>query len=86
MVEAVGSDSFVYFRNPSRLGYLNVELEDLGVPDEQPSNGALHSVAVARVSPFAAVAAGDRAKLWIAPERIHLFDVVTGISLTTAAA
>jgi multiple sugar transport system ATP-binding protein len=85
MVEAVGSDSFVYFSNPSRLRRLDLELEDVGVVDQNASTGPLQTLAVARVSPFAAISAGQRAKLWIDPERIHLFDVTSGVALTTAA-
>jgi multiple sugar transport system ATP-binding protein len=85
MVEAVGSDSFVYFRNPSRLGRLDLELEDVGVVDQDAPAGPLQTLAVARVSPFAAFAAGQRAKLWIDLKRVHLFDVTSGEALTTSA-
>ncbi len=79
VVEAVGSDIFVHFQNPSTRAREVLETAQAdAAPKRQPSALPL---AVARVSPFSRIAVGEHTTFSIDARRVHLFDARTGESL-----
>ncbi|MBA2346737.1 MAG: hypothetical protein H0V81_00440 [Solirubrobacterales bacterium] len=81
LVESMGSELYVYFDYEGE-GATSDELAeiaaDAGLADVPGGGGRV----VARLSPDAQVKAGEKTKLWLDVERLHLFDAKDGRRLT----
>jgi multiple sugar transport system ATP-binding protein len=84
LTESMGSEIYAHFDFEQRGQLDSEELrelqEDAGTSDVPQSGASGH--AVARVDAASKVRAGERAKLWLDTEKIHLFDPSDGQSLT----
>jgi multiple sugar transport system ATP-binding protein len=87
LTESMGSEIYAHFDFEQRAELDSEELrelqQDAGTSDVPQSGASGH--AVARVDAASNVRAGERAKLWLDTEKIHLFDPGTGQSLTRAS-
>jgi multiple sugar transport system ATP-binding protein len=86
LTESMGSEIYAHFDFEQRQELDSDELrelqQDAGTSDV-PGSASGH--AVARVDAASNVKAGERAKLWLNTEKIHLFEVSDGRSLTRTA-
>jgi multiple sugar transport system ATP-binding protein len=84
LTESMGSEIYAHFDFSGDHAVDSDELrelqEDAGTADVPSAGGAGH--AVARVDAASGVKAGERSRLWLAFEKIHLFDPSDGSSLT----
>jgi multiple sugar transport system ATP-binding protein len=81
VVESMGSDKFVYFAlegQRASAAQLDELAADAGAADLPSSETAL----VTRLSAESAVREGQRHRVWLNTEKIHLFDPETGRNLT----
>jgi multiple sugar transport system ATP-binding protein len=87
LTESMGSEIYAHFDFEQGQQLESEELrelqEDAGTSDVPQSGASGH--AVARVDAASNVRAGERAKLWLDTEKIHLFDPGSGQSLTRAS-
>jgi multiple sugar transport system ATP-binding protein len=87
LTESMGSEIYAHFDFEQREVLESEELkelqEDAGTSDVPQSGASGH--AVARVDAASEVRAGQRSKLWLDTEKIHLFDPSSGQSLTRAS-
>jgi multiple sugar transport system ATP-binding protein len=87
LTESMGSEIYAHFDFEQREVLDSEELkelqEDAGTSDVPQSGASGH--AVARVDAASEVRAGQRSKLWLDTEKIHLFDPSSGQSLTRAS-
>ncbi|NLG45898.1 sn-glycerol-3-phosphate ABC transporter ATP-binding protein UgpC [Gordonia sp. (in: high G+C Gram-positive bacteria)] len=77
LVESMGSDKYVYFgwNAPDSANQVLTQLaEDLG-------SSTAGGQKVARLSPYTQARRGDNLTLALNPERLHVFDTATGVSL-----
>jgi multiple sugar transport system ATP-binding protein len=91
LTESMGSEIYAHFAFESRdemSGEAAEELrelqQDAGTEDVPQSGASGH--AVARVDAASNVRAGERTRLWLDTEKIHLFNPSDGLSLTRATA
>jgi multiple sugar transport system ATP-binding protein len=84
LTESMGSEIYAHFDFDQREELDSEELRELeadaGTSDVPSAGGTGH--AVARVDAASNVRAGERSKLWLNTEKIHLFDPSDGHSLT----
>jgi multiple sugar transport system ATP-binding protein len=84
LTESMGSEIYAHFDFEQREQLDSEELRELeadaGTSDVPSAGGSGH--AVARVDAASNVKAGQRSKLWLNTEKIHLFDPSDGHSLT----
>jgi multiple sugar transport system ATP-binding protein len=87
LTESMGSEIYAHFDFEQREELDSEELRELqadaGTSDVPQSGASGH--AVARVDAGSTVRAGERSKLWLDTEKIHLFDPGSGNSLTRAS-
>ena len=89
LTESMGSEIYAHFdfEGEELSGEAAEELrelqEDAGTSDVPQSGASGH--AVARVDAASNVRAGERAKLWLDPRKLHLFNPGDGASLTRSA-
>jgi multiple sugar transport system ATP-binding protein len=87
LTESMGSEIYAHFDFEQGQQLESEELrelqEDAGTSDVPQSGASGH--AVARVDAGSSVRAGERSKLWLDTEKIHLFDPGNGQSLTRAS-
>jgi multiple sugar transport system ATP-binding protein len=87
LTESMGSEIYAHFDFEQREVLESEELkelqEDAGTSDVPQSGASGH--AVARVDAASEVRAGQRSKLWLDTEKLHLFDPSSGQSLTRAS-
>jgi multiple sugar transport system ATP-binding protein len=85
LTESMGSEIYAHFDFGQGADIQSEELrelqEDAGTSDV-PQSSSGH--AVARVDAASSVQAGQRAKLWLNTEKLHLFNPSDGLSLTRA--
>lgn len=76
LVEALGSELLVHFTTDARAVEVTEVMESTAAGLE---DGTLNKegVGVARVAPHATIAAGERVRFQLNPERLHFFDRVT---------
>jgi multiple sugar transport system ATP-binding protein len=72
LVEALGSEQLLHFTLDAR------RIHAPGVDDEKEIGEAVAGIGVARIGPEARVARGERVRLTVRPELMHLFDPATG--------
>jgi multiple sugar transport system ATP-binding protein len=72
LVEALGSEQLLHFKLDAR------RIHAPGVDEEKEIGEAVAGIGVARVGPEARIAAGERVRLTVRPELMHLFDPATG--------
>ncbi len=85
-IESMGSEIYAYFTHEGEQAQ-SEELQELAADagaSELPSDA--QGRAVARLDPASGVAEGQRARLWIDTDHLHLFDAESGRSLRTQAA
>jgi multiple sugar transport system ATP-binding protein len=83
LTESMGSEIYAHFDFEGEdvdSNELRELQEDAGTSDVPSAGGSGH--AVARVDAQSRVAAGERSRLWLDTEKIHLFDPSDGSSLT----
>jgi multiple sugar transport system ATP-binding protein len=82
LVESMGSEIYAYFGHEgesARSDQISELAADAGGAD---APGAEEAQVVARLSPDSGVARGQRARLWLDGDKLHLFDPRSGRSLT----
>ncbi|MCP9488444.1 MAG: sn-glycerol-3-phosphate ABC transporter ATP-binding protein UgpC [Solirubrobacteraceae bacterium MAG38_C4-C5] len=82
-LESMGSEIYAYFKHEGEAASSD-ELSELAADiggGDLPSDA--HGRAVARLDPASEVRQGEKARLWLDPARIHLFDPESGHSLRT---
>jgi len=72
LVEALGSEQLLHFKLDAR------RIHAPGVDEEKEVGQAVAGIGVARIGPEARIAAGERVRLTVRPELMHLFDPATG--------
>jgi multiple sugar transport system ATP-binding protein len=72
LVEALGSEQLLHFKLDAR------RIHAPGVDEEKEVGEAVAGIGVARIGPEARIAAGQRVRLTVRPELMHLFDPATG--------
>jgi multiple sugar transport system ATP-binding protein len=84
LVESLGAEKYAYFETEGGIEHeaLTELAADSGMA-ETPSAGE-HTV-VARLEAASRITRGDEAELWVDPSKLHLFDLDTGLSLTSSA-
>jgi multiple sugar transport system ATP-binding protein len=72
LVEALGSEQLLHFKIDAR------RIHASGVDEEKEVGEAVAGIGVARIGPEARIAHGERVRLTLRPELMHLFDPSTG--------
>jgi multiple sugar transport system ATP-binding protein len=84
VLEAMGSDAFVYFTLEGQQLASTAELEELARDSGQADTGASADQVVARLDAATRVHEGETAELWADTRAIHVFDPANGANLTLA--
>jgi multiple sugar transport system ATP-binding protein len=84
VLEAMGSDAFVYFTLDGQQLASTAELEELARDSGQADTGASADQVVARLDAATRVHEGETAELWADTRAIHVFDPANGANLTLA--
>ena len=86
LTESMGSEIYAHFDFDEGIEIDSEELrelqEDAGTSDV-PGSASGH--AVARVDASSGVKAGERARLWLDTDKLHLFNASDGLSLTRSS-
>jgi multiple sugar transport system ATP-binding protein len=86
LTESMGSEIYAHFDFDENAQIDSEELrelqEDAGTSDV-PGSASGH--AVARVDASSGVKAGERARLWLDTDKLHLFNASDGLSLTRSS-
>jgi multiple sugar transport system ATP-binding protein len=85
VLEAMGSDVFVYFTLEGQELVSIAELEELARDSGQADTGASGDQVVARLDAATHVREGEAAQLWGDTRAIHVFDPTNGANLSLAA-
>jgi multiple sugar transport system ATP-binding protein len=72
LVEALGSEQLLHFKIDAR------RIHASGVDEEKEVGEAVAGIGVARIGPEARIGHGERVRLTLRPELMHLFDPSTG--------
>jgi multiple sugar transport system ATP-binding protein len=72
LVEALGSEQLLHFKIDAR------RIHAPGVDEEKEIGEAVAGIGVARIGPEARIGHGERVRLTVRPELMHLFDPATG--------
>jgi multiple sugar transport system ATP-binding protein len=72
LVEALGSEQLLHFKIDAR------RIHAPGVDEEKEVGEAVAGIGVARIGPEARISHGERVRLTVRPELMHLFDPATG--------
>src|SRR6266536_2447163 len=86
VLEAMGSDAFVYFTLEGKELVSSAELEELARDSGQADTGASADQVVARLDAATRVREGDTAQLWADVRKIHVFDPANGTNLSLGEA
>ncbi len=86
VLEAMGSDAFVYFTLEGKELVSSAELEELARDSGQADTGASADQVVARLDAATRVREGDTAELWADTRAVQIFDPATGRNLTLGEA
>jgi multiple sugar transport system ATP-binding protein len=84
VLEAMGSDVFVYFTLEGQELVSTAELEELARDSGQADTGASGDQVVARLDAATRVREGEAAQLWADTRAIHVFDPTNGVNLSLA--
>jgi multiple sugar transport system ATP-binding protein len=82
VLEAMGSDDFVYFTLEGKELVSSAELEELARDSGQADVGAAADQVVARLDAATQIREGETAELWADTRAIHIFDPADGRNLT----
>jgi multiple sugar transport system ATP-binding protein len=82
VLEAMGSDDFVYFTLEGKELVSSAELEELARDSGQADVGAAADQVVARLEAATQIREGETAELWADTRSIHIFDPANGRNLT----
>jgi multiple sugar transport system ATP-binding protein len=82
VLEALGSDAFVYFTLEGKELVSSAELDELARDSGQADVGAAADQVVARLDAATHVREGENAELWADTRAIHIFDPSNGKNLT----
>jgi multiple sugar transport system ATP-binding protein len=84
VLEAMGSDAFVYFTLEGKELVSSAELDELARDSGQADTGASADQVVARLDAATRVREGETAELWADVRTVHVFDPANGTNLSLA--